>query len=642
MINKITYNEATSEVIKAVVQTPEQFNVEDYKQFKVYSDSEYPAELIDKQRPNELHNVKKYRKETYEPVFSEIFSRVFVALQKIRRSEGFYVNWPDDSSFNRIADDEKLKVYSEYLMDWCFNVAMKQYLIDSDGVVVVWSKPVQETTEYYKPNPYIINSDLIVYHNQDELLVFREKDDVKNYKTTYYSLDKTALIKWQRNKEGNYVVVEETTHNLGLLPAFTLGGVIKNYEDTGKRYESRIKGMLPWLNVATKEFSDLQAELTMHVHSLMWVYQTEQCTTCKGFGTVPNKKGERVPCTNRECRNGYVGLSPYEVLRVRPAQANLGETPAPTPPVGYVNKQTEIAELMDRRLNDNRYRALAAINMQFLEKTPAGESGIAKAYDREETNSLYYSIAKDIARIYGKTVELMANWRYNAIYPEHKEMLPQVMIPAQFDILSADMLIDEIKKSKDSGLNDAVLSEIEMDFIRKRFKTEPVKQQVLIDAFNLDPLSGLTEEDKALRVMNQGATKLDYIISCYIQDFIRKAYEANPEFHNLTIEEKHNVIKKMGEVKYKEISLKNRTLNQGENIGNSNAKTADDLKYTVGGLTGLIEVVKAVASGVYDLEAAVALLQDRFGLTEEEARRQLGTPQQIETANKAETISKLI
>jgi hypothetical protein len=50
------------------------------------------------------------------------------------------------------------------------------------------------------------------------------------------------------------------------------------------------------------------------------------------------------------------------------------------------------------------------------------------------------------------------------------------------------------------------------------------------------------------------------------------------------------------------------------------------LRGSVGGLTGMIEIVKAVASGLYDLDAAVSLVMDRFGLTEEQAKAQLGTP----------------
>ena len=64
--------------------------------------------------------------------------------------------------------------------------------------------------------------------------------------------------------------------------------------------------------------------------------------------------------------------------------------------MGYIQKQTEIAELQDKRINEMRYRALAAINMQFLEQLPVAQSGVSKAYDREETNNTFYGIAKTL------------------------------------------------------------------------------------------------------------------------------------------------------------------------------------------------------------------------------------------------------
>jgi hypothetical protein len=65
------------------------------------------------------------------------------------------------------------------------------------------------------------------------------------------------------------------------------------------------------------------------------------------------------------------------------------------------------------------------------------------------------------------------------------------------------------------------------------------------------------------------------------------------------------------------------------------------LKYTVGGLTGIIEIVKAVSSGVYDLEAAIQMVMDRFGLTYEQAKAQLGTPQVIKTKEELNKITQL-
>jgi hypothetical protein len=50
------------------------------------------------------------------------------------------------------------------------------------------------------------------------------------------------------------------------------------------------------------------------------------------------------------------------------------------------------------------------------------------------------------------------------------------------------------------------------------------------------------------------------------------------------------------------------------------------LRGSVGGMYTMIQIARAVSEGTYDLEAAVALVMDRFGLTEDEAKKQLGTP----------------
>lgn len=55
----------------------------------------------------------------------------------------------------------------------------------------------------------------------------------------------------------------------------------------------------------------------------------------------------------------------------------------------------------------------------------------------------------------------------------------------------------------------------------------------------------------------------------------------------------------------------------------------------------MIEIAKAVASGLYDLDAAVALVSDRFGLSEEQARKQLGTPNIPDTPGEINKVADL-
>ena len=84
------------------------------------------------------------------------------------------------------------------------------------------------------------------------------------------------------------------------------------------------------------------------------------------------------------------------------------------------------------------------------------------------------------------------------------------------------------------------------------------------------------------------------------------------------------------------------TVNEGVIDNIMGDKTpASSLVGSVGGLTGMIEIVKAVSSGIYDLDAAVALVVQRFGLTEEEARKQLGNPKKIISDEEATKVAKL-
>jgi hypothetical protein len=534
----------------------------EYRNFQIYSDNEYPVELIDKQRPNEQLEVKRYRKEIYQPVFSEVFDRVLNALGKIFRSDGFFLKYPDQSQFTKISEDEKLDVYltkyfthSQSLMNWCSQVALKQYIIDANGVCIIWANNTNDPTAYKKPLPYIVNIDEIIYYYEGYSIIYRgeERDE-------YFSLDAFSWSKYKKNKSGKIVIEEQILHGLGVMPAFTLGGFVEEEEELGREYESRFKAMLPWLNVATIEFSDLQAEITMHMHSKEWAYQDEQCPDCRGMGYGLNKQNEKVPCTNSKCKGGYVGHSPYDVIRVRPAVTSQGETAAPIPPGGYIQKQTEIARLQAERIDAHRYRALSAVNMQFLEQSPVAQSGVAKAYDRDETNNTFYGVATDLAQIMEKAAYFVAKWRYNLLYDDKdiRAMSPMCVVPNTFDIVGSSYLIEEVKQAKDSGLNDSVIAQIEREFIQKRFPNDAKLRNILIDSYDLSPMSGLSEDEMALRKSNDGATQQDYMISCYITDFINRAYSEYPDFKSKTIDEQNKILGSYADTKIAEINAKKK------------------------------------------------------------------------------------
>lgn len=551
----------TAEEVTLIAKKPHKEGAEEYENFLIYSDDEYPHKLIDENRPNEHDIVKEYRKKTYQPVFSEVFDRVLNSLNKISRSDGFYLKFPDQTQFSLINKNETLEKYlteqftaSKSLYNWTFQVGLKQAVIDVNGVVIIWNSEVVTETEYAKPVPYIINSDRIIYNYEGKSIVYEDEDDKK----ILYSIDSISWNKYKRDyKTGKYVLIDTTPHNLGIFPGFTIGGIVEEEEELGREYQSPMRAMLPWLNVATIEFSDLRAEITQHIHSTVWIWQDEQCPTCNGNGFLM-RENEKVPCTNQRCKGGQIPASPYETLRVRPTKTNLGEQNAPTPPMGYVQKQPEIAELQDRRINEMRYRSLAAINMQFLEAQPAPQSGVAKAYDRDETNNTFHVIATSLALMMERISYLVAKWRYGSLYKDTqlKEMCPICVVPNTFDILGSQTVLEQIKAAKDSGLNDAILSEKELEFIKKEFPNDVKLQNKMRASFTLDPASGKTDEEKALLVSSRLMSKLDAVVSTYIHDFVDRALSENESFLEMPKSQQYAILEGYATEKLKNIEAK--------------------------------------------------------------------------------------
>lgn len=217
-------------------------------------------------------------------------------------------------------------------------------------------------------------------------------------------------------------------------------------------------------------------------------------------------------------------------------------------------------------------------------------------------------------------------------------MCPSIAVPEKFDLLSSQLLLDDLAKAKQNGINPVILNELQIEYAAKKFYNNPSVKNELESIFMLDPFPNVTEEEKMIRRANEGINQEDYVISCNIQQFVRRAMEEDPTFASKTLDQKNKVIRKFASDLIKKMSAKSEIMAA---VGGGDSAGPNDLKYTVGGLSAMIEIAKAVSSGLYDREAAVQLIANRFGLTEEEARKQLGEPQIVNTPEQVDTITKL-
>lgn len=548
-------------------------------ELRTHADGIIPVNLINERRPNEPEEVKKYRTKIYVPKTKNPISKVIASLGKIRRSQDWNIQYDTNAVPTTIKEGETLQDYCELnypthtsVTNWAFDELLKAYLMDPNGIVAIIPEEIPEdNNEYLRPVAKFFDSDQIVGYMEGDYIVllsrdkstYRTKQDgqlVNTEGNIYYILTENEYVKYEQiNAKGGVKATQIYTHNIGELPAFKAGAAFYRRVNNDTIYESRIAGMVPDLNEAAREYSDLQAEILLHIHSEKYAYTNSECPVCKGKGVVMEKDPETgkqtsVPCKHCNGTGSVLNTSPYGIHLIQAAKA--AEQQLPAPPIGYVQKTADIARLQDERVRQHIYDALAAVNMEFLAETPISQSGVAKQVDKDELNNFVNTIAEDIVRIMDKIYYFITEWRYSVIVPDketRKAMLPQINVPTKYDLLSSNILIQELKDAAQGNPNPAIMRELQIDFAKKRFNTNLEVARMVETTFDLDPLFGITEENKMTILSNGGITKLDYIISSNIQQFVRRAiHEKGEDFYSLDYQKQMDLLKKYAEEVQKE------------------------------------------------------------------------------------------
>lgn len=528
------------------------------KAFEPHSEGCYPEELIECRRPNEPLEVKDYRKKIWVPKTKPTFSRILNSLGKIRRSSDWSIKYPELSTFTKIREGESLEDYCEKkfpyfesVTNWLFSVALKMYLTDSNGIELIMplTNDVPET-DYRQPYPVLFDCcDVIEFVAGEHAILnnplgctYTSKKGIIETGKSYYYVDATAITKFnQTDSKGTMSPAETYEHGIGILPCFKLGGLVCETEGHNFLYESRIAGILPELDEAVREYSDLQAAKVLHIYPERWEFTQQECATCKGTGkrinpawtpgcdaSIPDKVG----CDNTGCNNGYIASGPYSKLLIRPTSPIEGGGTIPNPPAGYVEKDVEIVKLMENSVRQHIYDGLAAINFQELAEVPMEQSGVAKQVDRDEQNNTIHAIAEDLVKIMDSTYKIIAYYRYKDLYPfkEIDKMLPQIPVPEKYDLFSITNMQTELNTAKTGKTNPVIVNAMEIDYASKRFNTDESVRDLVALTLKLDPLPNISEDEKMARLSNKGILQETYIVSSNITEFVQRAIDEDRDF----------------------------------------------------------------------------------------------------------------
>jgi len=493
----------------------------------------YPENIMSKDRPGESPKIKQYRKDYYKSKTMRPVGKVFNSLQKIRKSQDWQIIYPKEEN-SSIAKGESLQDYMELnffeytsFTNWFFSVGLRYYGYDANSIILwlpanILDKP---ETEYYKPAPIIFTSEQI-YDITKDGYVLKSKEKVKRvsrgntvfWGAVYYVADTISIQRFeQTDNDFNFVEVWKFDHNLGIIPFVSMRGVEQDSTINLSSYRSRLSPMVPHLDEAAVESSDLKAEMLQHVNSKMWAFQNQRCMTCKGTGKIKRENEASINCL--VCNGkGLIPFNPFEYFMV--SQGAPGDPTVPTPPAGYLEKSIEPAKFLQESVGKNIHDALSSVGMEILDYVPMNESGKAKEWDRTEPNSFLHSVAEDVVSKFDDSYFIVALYRYKDVVKDITMLLPTIPVPEKFDILNENQLLQEINSLIAGKADPSIIKSSMVEYINKKYAYDEETKRALLLKVDLDPFVGQTEETLSQQLLQKGISQIDYTIHCNIGKFV--------------------------------------------------------------------------------------------------------------------------
>lgn len=461
-----------------------------YDEMRVHTRGESPGALLNTRRPNEDPDIFSYRKSIYEPITKGPINRSINKLFRIFLNSNFSYKVSEG-----LEDYLQEKRFMKRNFFEFFHGAVTKRMIEDPNGYLLWlpeGAGLTDQREKVDVVPELLDSSRIWYVS-DEVITWSETGiDKRNTPDTLYSLTKDGYYIHEK-RDKYYIVTLLYSHDLEMIPAVVLGGILK--EDGVM--ESYFNSFLPFGNEAIRQYSDFQA---VNVTSA-FPYRTEQYTECDypkcmGRGWFEEDcEGDCLPktVTCPVCKGtGHKSHnSPYGVF-VR-KEAGPGEEINTLPMVEFTSPSKDILEYQRETWMELLEQAKKAI---FDDAIDEAQSGVAKIIDREDLHSFLASIADNVYdHLLTKSLIILNGYR--DISSKEK---PEVTKPTSFIIKTEGDLVEELGVLLEKKAPVPFVMETIKDLAQKRFSTNKAASRAIKFLMVYDPLFALSPEEKNMLI----------------------------------------------------------------------------------------------------------------------------------------------
>jgi hypothetical protein len=601
----------------------------------IHTRGKNPGEILTSRRPNEDPDVQKYRLSIYEPITKGSMNRAIDKLFRIFQNANFSISVSDE--LNTYLTERKFD--GQYFYSYIQKFVVRRMIEDPNGWLV-WI-PVGEglTNPAVKVDaePVLIMSDQIkvlepgwlTWIAQDEHSPVMVNGKSQMTGLVYYSLTDTEFLKHTQfgqsiDKKFQTEVIYQ--HDIGAIPGVILGGDLTDEHF----FDSYFSAFVPFANEAIRQYSDWTAVMTTSA----FPYREELAESCNGKGcrdgiVYNHETEEHETCGICRGTGRVISRSPFGVFLREKPNSVMGETASNEPMIRFISPDVSIIEYSGQAWQTLLKKAEESLHLNVIDES---QSGVAKMIDREDSFSQLTKISNNIFdEIIFKSLLYIEKYR-NVVQP----MSPVITKPISFSMKTEDDLIDELNKLSDKNAPIAFLVESTKDLARKRFSGNKSVSRMVEVLVSYDPIFHLNTKDKQMLLAAGSIKKDDMIRSLFAyKTLIGLTAEFGTEFLEKPLGEIFAELdRRMAPIVLSYVPKTVIDINSdSENVAGADTELARqraeaqaNLKGTVGGVQGILQIQQSVAEGITKREAAISLLETIYGFDTQTANALLGNP----------------
>jgi hypothetical protein len=520
--------------------------VEHAEDMGVHVEGETPEKLLKINRPNEQEDIRSYRLESYQPVTQSLSEKVINTVNKVFNPRLWEFEFPEMTTESNLAKylTEDYPSYRTIMNFITETFTVKDFSDPNAAIVVIPRNFNIDDTQLFEPVAYVYDSVSLIDFVEDEYYTFLFGDIIKIFTKEHIQYFKREM----KDGKETFDLFFEYEHDLGFVPVFRLGGVIKGKKDPFY-YESWIRGVLPHWNQVVQLTSDAQAAYVNHLYMDKWEFATEcDANGCDngqvlieiGFGK--DKHETQVNC--KTCLGtGRVSRNPYGVHEVNRDALNP-DSPLPTPPAGYIAKPIDVIDKVEDRISKEEKRGFASINMEIVQMVGEDQSGLAKTVDREDLNAFLSRYSRHVFEyVLPNLIKGIAAWRYG-LTADVDKILPEINQPKDFNVLSLGQLASEYKDASGSNVSDGYLMHLENELVQSKFANNDNARKINEALIKLNPYPGKSVDD-LLTLQNLGEESWVIYKAIHLIELVNMAIEKDPKFIDLSLNKQREIIDEM-------------------------------------------------------------------------------------------------